>query len=126
MLLGFISLLLTATSSIISNICLPSKFYDSAFTPCDKREVDQERTNNNFKDRKLLMAFIDPHSYRRMLTGLNMNTCPEASQLVCFPSSSKIDMMHAIDSVSSFIVNDESSSLVTSHALFLFLHFTYV
>ncbi|THG07136.1 hypothetical protein TEA_000698 [Camellia sinensis var. sinensis] len=42
MLLGFISLLLTATSSIISNICVPSKFYDSVFAPCSKSEVDQE------------------------------------------------------------------------------------
>ncbi|KAF5960202.1 hypothetical protein HYC85_001411 [Camellia sinensis] len=35
---GFISLLLTATSSIISNICVPSKFYDSVFAPCSKSE----------------------------------------------------------------------------------------
>ncbi|KAI3457477.1 hypothetical protein Pfo_014140 [Paulownia fortunei] len=75
MLLGFISLLLTATSSIISNTCIPSKFYGSLFTPCTKHEVDEERENNSLKERKLLMAFIDPHSYRRLLTGLNRNTC---------------------------------------------------
>ncbi|KAK6131564.1 hypothetical protein DH2020_034704 [Rehmannia glutinosa] len=77
MLLGFISLLLTATSSIISNICIPSKFYGSVFTPCTDHESDEGRQNNSLKERKLLVAFIDPHSYRRMLTGLNLNTCPE-------------------------------------------------
>ncbi|KAK6157420.1 hypothetical protein DH2020_011668 [Rehmannia glutinosa] len=77
MLLGFISLLLTANSSIISNICIPSKFYGSVFTPCTDHESDEGRQNNSLKERKLLVAFIDPHSYRRMLTGLNLNTCPE-------------------------------------------------
>ncbi|GLU23387.1 hypothetical protein SLE2022_393980 [Rubroshorea leprosula] len=42
MLLGFISLFLTATSSIIANICIPSKFYDSTFAPCTRSEIDQE------------------------------------------------------------------------------------
>ncbi|KAI3803484.1 hypothetical protein L1987_31636 [Smallanthus sonchifolius] len=67
MLLGFISLLLTATSSIISNICIPSKFYDSAFAPCTRSEVDEEMGNNK---RKLFMSFLYPH--RRVL---NENTC---------------------------------------------------
>ncbi|KAK4439202.1 MLO-like protein 11 [Sesamum alatum] len=77
MLLGFISLLLTATSSTISNICVPSRFYDSTFTPCTRHEVDEERENDSSVERKLLMAFFGPYSYRRMLTGLNMNTCQE-------------------------------------------------
>ncbi|KAL0406819.1 UNVERIFIED_CONTAM: MLO-like protein 11 [Sesamum latifolium] len=77
MLLGFISLLLTATSSIISNICIPSKFYDSAFAPCTKKEVDEERENNSFKERRLFMAFFNPRMHRRILMGLNQNTCPE-------------------------------------------------
>ncbi|KAL6544371.1 hypothetical protein OROMI_023233 [Orobanche minor] len=78
MLLGFISLLLTATSSIISNICLPSKFYNSKFAPCGNKEVDEAKENEIVKGRRLLMAlFIDPHSRRRILTGLNRNTCPE-------------------------------------------------
>ncbi|KAI3774987.1 hypothetical protein L1987_49554 [Smallanthus sonchifolius] len=70
MLLGFISLLLTATSSIISNICIPSKFYDSAFAPCTRSEVDEEMGNNK---RKLFMSFLYPH--RRVLNVLNENTC---------------------------------------------------
>ncbi|KAM7473282.1 hypothetical protein LguiB_020525 [Lonicera macranthoides] len=43
MLLGFISFLLTATSSVISNICIPSRFYDSAFAPCTRADVDEEQ-----------------------------------------------------------------------------------
>ncbi|KAL3639863.1 MLO-like protein 11 [Castilleja foliolosa] len=74
MLLGFISLLLTATSSIISNICIPSKFYNGVFAPCTKEEIDKERENEG---RRLLAAFINPNSQRRFLTGLNQNMCKE-------------------------------------------------
>ncbi|GER56516.1 MLO-like protein [Striga asiatica] len=77
MLLGFISLLLTATSSVISNICIHSKFYDSVFAPCTREEVEEDRENETVKSRRLLMAFMDSHSQRRFLTGLNRNTCPE-------------------------------------------------
>ncbi|GFP96718.1 mlo-like protein 14 [Phtheirospermum japonicum] len=68
MLLGFISLLLTATSSIISNICIPSKFYGSVFTPCTDSEVHESLEKNSSNERKLFI--IDPHSYRRMLTAV--------------------------------------------------------
>ncbi|EYU44895.1 hypothetical protein MIMGU_mgv1a003290mg [Erythranthe guttata] len=83
MLLGFISLLLTATSSLISNFCIPSKYYHSAFVPCTRQDVEEERANNTLKDRKLLMALTDPQPYRRILSDLNINTCRKASQL-CF------------------------------------------
>ncbi|KAG6387329.1 hypothetical protein SASPL_152516 [Salvia splendens] len=76
MLLGFISLLLTASSSIISNICIPSKFYDSAFAPCTKKEVDEE--TKDLQERGLLMTFFGHCSHRRMLMDLNKNTCSEA------------------------------------------------
>ncbi|KAL8032169.1 hypothetical protein ABFS82_13G077800 [Erythranthe guttata] len=75
MLLGFISLLLTATSSLISNFCIPSKYYHSAFVPCTRQDVEEERANNTLKDRKLLMALTDPQPYRRILSDLNINTC---------------------------------------------------
>lgn len=78
MLLGFISLLLTATSSLIANICIPSKFYDTAFAPCTKSEVDEETESNASEDHRLLMAFAHPHSFRRMLNVLNVNTCKKA------------------------------------------------
>ncbi|KAF7141305.1 hypothetical protein RHSIM_Rhsim06G0196900 [Rhododendron simsii] len=75
---GFISLLLTATSSSVANICIPSKFYNTAFAPCTKSEVDQETESNASEDRRLLMAFARPHSFRRILNVLNENTCKEA------------------------------------------------
>ncbi|KAI3702868.1 hypothetical protein L6452_28621 [Arctium lappa] len=59
MLLGFISLLLAATSSGISNICIPSKFYNSAFSPCSRSDINQE-----IKDSK-----------RKLLNELNQNIC---------------------------------------------------
>lgn len=81
MLLGFISLLLTATSSVISNICIPSRFYDSAFAPCTRADVDEEleeTENYTSQERKLLTTFLSPHSFRRLLNVLNQNTCKEA------------------------------------------------
>lgn len=77
MLLGFISLLLTATASSISNICIPSKFYNSVFAPCSRNEIDEESEESGLKHRKLLAAFLLPHSYRRVLNGMNQNTCKE-------------------------------------------------
>ncbi|KAL3503238.1 hypothetical protein ACH5RR_037687 [Cinchona calisaya] len=77
MLLGFISLLLTAMASTISNICIPSKFYDSVFSPCTRNEIDEEREASSLKARKLLVDFLLPHSYRRALNGINKNTCKE-------------------------------------------------
>lgn len=78
MLLGFISLLLTATSSVISNICISSKFYDNSFTPCTQSEIDEQNEENSSSEkRKLYMGSVLPHLYRRMLT-VNKNTCKEA------------------------------------------------
>ncbi|XWS52045.1 hypothetical protein CRYUN_Cryun11dG0033500 [Craigia yunnanensis] len=77
MLLGFISLLLTATSSTIANICIPSKFYDSTFAPCTRSEIDEELEDDSSKERKLLTA-SSFHLFRRMLNGMNQNTCKEA------------------------------------------------
>ncbi|KAL9259059.1 MLO-like protein [Drosera capensis] len=62
MLLGFISLLLTATSSTISNICIKSKFYDGVFAPCSKAEIDEEHQDNYSEGRNLLMG---SRTYRR-------------------------------------------------------------
>ncbi|KAL5132450.1 MLO-like protein 11 [Glycine soja] len=61
MLLGFISLLLTATSRMIANICIPSKFYNSAFASCTRSEIDEEMEDNSSEERKLLMASSYPH-----------------------------------------------------------------
>jgi hypothetical protein len=80
MLLGFISLLLTATSGMIANICIPSKFYNSAFAPCSRSEIDKEIEENGSEERKLLTASY-PHLIRRMLNGINRSSCKEARAL---------------------------------------------
>ena len=81
MLLGFISLLLTATSSMIANICIPSRFYDSTFAPCSRSEIEKETENKSSEDRKLLMVSLLPHLFRRVLNNLNENTCPKVNHL---------------------------------------------
>ncbi|KAJ6979962.1 MLO-like protein 11 isoform X4 [Populus alba x Populus x berolinensis] len=53
MLLGFISLLLTANSSTIANICIPSKFYEGNFASCTGPETDEEIKQNSSEGRKL-------------------------------------------------------------------------
>lgn len=93
MLLGFISLLLTATSSLISNICIPSKYYNSAFAPCTRSEVDEEIENHDSQSRKLLATnLFSPHSYRRVLNALNQNTCKEGHEP--FVSYEGLEQLH--------------------------------
>ncbi|KAJ6979955.1 hypothetical protein NC653_027935 [Populus alba x Populus x berolinensis] len=78
MLLGFISLLLTANSSTIANICIPSKFYEGNFASCTGPETDEEIKQNSSEGRKLVMLSVLPHPLRRMLNGLDANTCEKA------------------------------------------------
>ncbi|KAK9266211.1 hypothetical protein L1049_000755 [Liquidambar formosana] len=92
MLLGFISLLLTATSNTISNICIPSKFYDGMFAPCSRSEIDEEIENKSSNDRKLLTGSIFPHSFRRVLNGLDQNTCKEGHEP--FVSYQGLEQLH--------------------------------
>ncbi|CAA6655658.1 unnamed protein product [Spirodela intermedia] len=58
MLLGLISLLLTATSRTISNVCIDSKFYNSNFSPCTRSEVveTQETNSTSLHDHKEIMG----------------------------------------------------------------------
>ncbi|KAI9078884.1 hypothetical protein K1719_032023 [Acacia pycnantha] len=93
MLLGFISLLLTATSTTIANICVPSKFYGGTFAPCTRSEVDQEEMEKNGpQERKLLMASTYPHLVRRMLNGMNQNSCKEGHEP--FVSYEGLEQLH--------------------------------
>ncbi|KRH22115.1 hypothetical protein GLYMA_13G278400v4 [Glycine max] len=92
MLLGFISLLLTATSRMIANICIPSKFYNSAFAPCTRSEIDEEMEDNGSEERKLLMASSYPHLVRRMLNGINSSTCKEGYEP--FVSYEGLEQLH--------------------------------
>lgn len=75
MLLGFISLLLTATSGLIADICIPSKFYStsSTFAPCTSSDIKEEQQTP--QDRKLLTVSVLPHLFRRMLKGSNQSAC---------------------------------------------------
>ncbi|KGN55138.1 MLO-like protein 11 isoform X1 [Cucumis sativus] len=92
MLLGFISLLLTATSSLISNICIPSKFYDTSFIPCSQSEIDEQNADNSSSEkRKLFMVSVFPHLNRRMLT-VNKNTCKEGHEP--FVSYEGLEQLH--------------------------------
>ncbi|KAG5235500.1 MLO protein [Salix suchowensis] len=75
MLLGFISLLLTATSRTIANICIPSKFYEGHFAPCTRSEIDEGVEHDSSEGRKLEMLSVLPHPLRRMLNGLDWNPC---------------------------------------------------
>ncbi|CAL0326566.1 unnamed protein product [Lupinus luteus] len=80
MLLGFISLLLTATSRMIANICIPSKYYNSAFAPCTRSEINEEMEDNGSQERKLLISSAYPHLLRRMLNGINRSSCKEGHE----------------------------------------------
>ncbi|XP_011655975.1 MLO-like protein 11 isoform X1 [Cucumis sativus] len=91
MLLGFISLLLTATSSSISNICVPSKFYNTPFTPCTRAEADEHEDDNSSEERKLYTASVLPHLFRRMLN-VNKKTCKEGYEP--FVSYEGLEQLH--------------------------------
>lgn len=92
MLLGFISLFLTATSSTISNICIPSKFYGSTFAPCTRSQIDEDLEDSSTGDRKLLLQSFLPHFYRRTLNVLNHNTCKEGYEP--FVSYEGLEQLH--------------------------------
>ncbi|XP_030441111.2 MLO-like protein 11 [Syzygium oleosum] len=92
MLLGFISLLLTATSSMIANICIPSKFYDRAFAPCTRSQIDEDKENNGSKERKMLAEHFLNHSFRRTLNTLSQNSCKEGREP--FVSYEGLEQLH--------------------------------
>lgn len=89
MLLGFISLLLAATSRIISGICIDSKYYNSRFSPCTKEEVEESLNAEHAvaHARKHLIEVILHHSLRRNLKVRyhNHQGCPEVRKCFCFP-----------------------------------------
>ncbi|CAH8390919.1 unnamed protein product [Eruca vesicaria subsp. sativa] len=81
MLLGFISLLLTAISSTIANICVSSSFYDNRFVPCSRSEINEEHesTISSVKRTKLTRSpFL--HILRRRLVGIGETTCSEGHE----------------------------------------------
>ncbi|KAE8713065.1 Detected protein of unknown function [Hibiscus syriacus] len=69
MLLGFMSLLLVATSTEISNICIQSRSYHGTLAPCSRFETDEGDENDSSKERRLSTA-PDFRSLRRMFERL--------------------------------------------------------
>lgn len=94
MLLGFISLLLTATSRTISSICIDSKFYNSNFSPCTRSEVDDsvESDSGSPPERKQLMGYLFRHSLKRLLSESNHGTCTEGHEP--FVSYEGLEQLH--------------------------------
>ena len=80
MLLGFISLLLTATSRSISNICIDSKYYNGNFSPCSRSAFVEAEDNNgsSLHDPKHFLGVVRHLSLkRRMIDELPPSTCGE-------------------------------------------------
>ncbi|XP_078427439.1 MLO-like protein 14 [Wolffia australiana] len=95
MVLGFISLLLTATSRAISSICIDSKFYDSNFSPCTRSEASEtkETEGSSSHDRKNLMAVLHNLSLeRRNLNVMTGRTCGEGHEP--FVSYEGLEQLH--------------------------------
>ncbi|ESQ43119.1 hypothetical protein EUTSA_v10013119mg [Eutrema salsugineum] len=92
MLLGFISLLLTATSSTIANICVPSSFYNDRFVPCTRSEIDEEPENESSVKRNLLTKSLFFNVFRRRLEGINHATCSEGHEP--FVSYEGLEQLH--------------------------------
>ncbi|XP_048498718.1 MLO-like protein 14 isoform X4 [Beta vulgaris subsp. vulgaris] len=90
MLLGFISLLLTATSSTISNICISSKFFGGVFSPCSEAEVHEATENESSEGRKLWTS--TPHTFRKLMSSLHQNKCPEGKEP--FVSYEGLEQLH--------------------------------
>eukprot|EP01018_Ginkgo_biloba_P007399 Gb_14169 [translate_table: standard] len=81
MLLGFISLMLTATSSSIAHICIHSKYYGDRFSPCTTSEFEDSESHISESSispaRKLLGLISTVSSSRRFLSAAVGNTCKE-------------------------------------------------
>nr|BAJ33971.1 unnamed protein product [Eutrema halophilum] len=92
MLLGFISLLLTATSSTIANICVPSSFYNDRFVPCTRSEIDEEPESESSVKRNLLTKSLFFNVFRRRLEGINHATCSEGHEP--FVSYEGLEQLH--------------------------------
>ncbi|XP_021754850.1 MLO-like protein 11 [Chenopodium quinoa] len=90
MLLGFISLLLTATSSTISSFCISSKFFGGVFSPCSESEVHEASEEDLSEGRKLWTS--SPQNFRRLMSVLHQNKCPEGKEP--FVSYEGLEQLH--------------------------------
>ncbi|CAA0409610.1 unnamed protein product [Arabidopsis thaliana] len=92
MLLGFISLLLTATSSTIANICVPSSFYNDRFLPCTRSEIQEELESGSTVKRNLLTKSLFFNIFRRRLDVIKRTTCSEGHEP--FVSYEGLEQLH--------------------------------
>ncbi|XP_010482780.1 PREDICTED: MLO-like protein 11 [Camelina sativa] len=92
MLLGFISLVLTATSSTIANICVPSSFYNDRFVPCTRSEIQEELESGSTVKRNLLTKSLFFNIFRRRLGVIKQTTCSEGHEP--FVSYEGLEQLH--------------------------------
>ncbi|EOA13141.1 hypothetical protein CARUB_v10026162mg [Capsella rubella] len=92
MLLGFISLVLTATSSTIANICVPSSFYNDRFVPCTRSEIQEELESGSTVKRNLLTKSLFFSTFRRRLGVIKETTCSEGHEP--FVSYEGLEQLH--------------------------------
>ncbi|KAF8083610.1 hypothetical protein N665_0763s0008 [Sinapis alba] len=96
MLLGFISLLLTATSSTIANICVPSSFYNARFVPCTRSEIKEEELENESSLQRNLLTksfLFNIIRRRRLEEGIHHHpTCSEGHEP--FVSYEGLEQLH--------------------------------
>ncbi|GAB4849524.1 MLO-like protein 11 [Ancistrocladus abbreviatus] len=78
-----------ATSSTISNICIPSRFYNSIFAPCSRSEIHEQIESNASQERKLLMGSV---LFRRALNVIHQNKCQEGFEP--FVSYEGLEQLH--------------------------------
>ncbi|XP_065870199.1 MLO-like protein 6 [Euphorbia lathyris] len=93
MLMGFISLLLTALSEPISQICISEKVA-STWHPCSKEEKAKPKTDSDTENRRRLLQFVGDSttSTRRFLAAKGADKCGEGK--VAFVSGYGIDQLH--------------------------------
>uniref|UniRef100_A0A6N2NK49 MLO-like protein n=1 Tax=Salix viminalis TaxID=40686 RepID=A0A6N2NK49_SALVM len=85
MLLGFISLLLTATSSIISTTCIPSKFYGGHLATCTRPEFGEGDKHNSSEGRKLeMLSGYEPFVSYQVLERLHRFIFVMAITHICY------------------------------------------
>ncbi|MQM08515.1 hypothetical protein Taro_041363 [Colocasia esculenta] len=91
MLLGFISLLLTAGQSLISNICVP-KSVGNSWHPCGKGR--ESSSSSDSPGRKLRQLSYDAGSLRRVLAGGGGDSDKSTQGKVALISSDGIHQLH--------------------------------
>ncbi|KAL0646339.1 hypothetical protein Bca4012_044630 [Brassica carinata] len=117
MLLGFISLLLTATSSTIANICVPSSFYNVRFVPCTRSEIKEELENESSVQRNLLTKsfFFSIFRRRKLEEGIHRATCSEIHSWRIWEDVARMDRHDCLTAVTREKVLRRQTTFVQYH-----------